>query len=78
MSATRTQIYLTADKRAALDERARAEHKTLAHVIRDAVDRYLANDMSDADRGRALIDTFGSAPGLDDRVPSRDEWLRRG
>lgn len=72
--ATRTQVYLTAEQRAGLDERARAESKTMAHVIRDAVDVYLAGDIDDADRDRLLAETFGTVPGLRARAPSRDEW----
>ncbi|RBY74328.1 hypothetical protein DQ238_22395 [Geodermatophilus sp. TF02-6] len=76
MSVTRTQVYLTAEQRAGLDERARVERKTMAHVIRDAVDTYLAADVDGAERERLLADTFGSCPGLGERVPSRDEWDR--
>lgn len=76
MSATRTQVYLTAGQRAELDRRARAEHKTMAHVIRDAVDRYLADEISGEERDRVLSDTFGACPGLGQRVPLRDEWAR--
>lgn len=76
MSATRTQIYLTSEQRDALDQRAQAERKTLAHVIRDAVDRYLADDMNDQERDRVLGETFGACPDLGERVPSRDEWAR--
>jgi hypothetical protein len=74
--ATRTQVYLTAEQRAGLDERARVERKTMAHVIRDAVDTYLAADVDAAERDSLLADTFGSCPELGERVPSRDEWDR--
>jgi hypothetical protein len=76
MSATRTQVYLTVEQRAGLDARARVERKTMAHVIRDAVDTYLASDVGEAERDRLLADTFGACPGLAERVPSRDEWDR--
>lgn len=74
MSATRTQVYLTAEQRAGLDERARLGHTTMAHVLRDAVDRYLAADVDSAERDRVLAETYGSVPEL--QVPSRDEWDR--
>ncbi len=74
--ATRTQVYLTVAQRASLDERARVERKTMAHVIRDAVDVYLAGDVDDVERDRLLADTFGVVPGLGERVPPRDEWDR--
>jgi predicted DNA-binding protein len=71
MPSTRTQIYLTDDQRRKLDERARSQGWTLAHVIREAVDEYLA-DPPDAEE--ALNATFGSLPDL--TVASRDEWDR--
>lgn len=74
--ATRTQVYLTAEQRRGLDERARVERKTMAHVIRDAVDTYLCGDVDDAGREQLLADTFGTVPGLAERVSSRDEWDR--
>lgn len=76
MSATRTQVYLTAEQRAGLDQRARVERKTMAHVIREAVDTYLAGDLDDLERDRVLAETFGACPDLAERVPSRDEWAR--
>lgn len=72
MSAVRTQIYLTAAQREQLDRRRRAEGKSLAQLIRAAVDAYL--DRPVVDRQHALDATFGSMPGLS--VPSRDEWDR--
>lgn len=69
-------MYLTAEQRAGLDERARVEQKTMAHVIRDAVDTYLAADVDGQERDRLLADTFGACPELGQRVPSRDEWDR--
>lgn len=71
MSSLRTQIYLTGDQRRKLDERARRQGQTLAHVIREAVDEYLA-EAPDADQ--AMQETFGTLPDL--TVPSRDEWDR--
>ena len=44
LAATRTQIYLTADQRKHLDELGRREGKTLAQLIREAVDRYLEQE----------------------------------
>lgn len=73
MPATRTQVYLTADQRRRLDARARREGRTLAHVIREAVDVYLAEE---PDLETVLDDTFGSMPDLE--VPSRQGWARRG
>lgn len=73
MAAQRTQIYLTADQRRLLDERARQERKTLAEVIREAVDRYL-EDQSPRARQAVLDTTFGALPSLE--IPPREEWDR--
>lgn len=73
MPATRTQIYLTAEQRRRLDARRKREGRTLAALVREAVDTYLANDTSSMEE--ALDRTFGSMPEL--AVPSRGEWERR-
>jgi predicted DNA-binding protein len=71
MSMTRTQVYLPHELRARIDERARAEGKTMAEVVREAVERYV-DTPPDVD---AVLDaTFGSVPHVE--VPSRDEWDR--
>jgi predicted DNA-binding protein len=71
VDAVRTQIYLTRQQKSALDERSRREHRTMADLIREALDRFL-DDLPDQDA--ALAAAFGAAPGLE--VPSRDEWDR--
>lgn len=72
MSATRTQVYFTEQQRRALDELAEREGKTLAELVREAVDAYLAQAPGDPE---AILDqTFGSIPDL--RVPARSEWDR--
>jgi hypothetical protein len=76
MAATRTQIYLTKQQRQQLDARRKREGKTLAAVVRDAVDAYVARDTAAAADIQAVLDrTFGSIPDLE--VPSRDEWEER-
>jgi len=72
MAATRTQVYLTVEQRDRLDELGRHSGKSLARVIRDAVDCYLEGAGSDIDE--ALKETFGVAPDIE--VPSRSEWDR--
>jgi predicted DNA-binding protein len=72
MASTRTQIYLTSEQRLKLDAKSKREDKTLAQLIREAVDRYLDDEPTDAHR--ALAATFGAAPDLE--VPSRKEWDR--
>lgn len=76
MAATRTQIYLTKKQRQQLDARRKREQKTLAAVVREAVDAYIASDQAAFADRRAIRDrTFGIAP--DFEVPSRDEWEER-
>lgn len=67
----RTQIYLTDEQRARIDEIATRTHSSMAEVIRRAVDAFV--DESDQD---ILDATFGAAKGI--VVPSRDEWDHRG
>jgi len=70
--ATRTQVYLTAEQRERIDELMEREGKSLAWVVREALDRYLAGPTSD--RSRVLDAAFGALPNL--QVPSRSEWNR--
>lgn len=72
MSATRTQVYLTADQRRRIDELTDAEGLTLAEVVRRALDAYLVPGRADAES--SLTSTFGAAP--DAGYPDRDEWDR--
>lgn len=74
MGATRTQIYLTEQQRKALDARRRRERKTLAAVVRDAIDAYLAKP-EPADYQAVLDRAFGALPDL--KVPPRSEWRKR-
>ena len=74
MATTRTQVYLTVEQRKRLDELSRKEGRSMADLIRDAVDAYLSG--SPPAPRQALDATFGIAPGFE--VPSREEWDRRG
>jgi len=71
MPATRTQVYLSEEQRARIDQTAASEGVTMAEVIRRAIDQYLGDD---ADPSTALAATFGADPDAD--VPSRDTWRR--
>jgi len=73
MSATRTQVYLTAEQREKIDQIAAAEDVTMAEIVRRALDSYLAG-APDLDAAVVLAATFGADP--DASVPSRDEWDR--
>src|SRR5437870_8511468 len=72
MAARRTQIYLTAEQRRRLDERRRRDKRTLAELVREALDAYLADRRGDA--ATALDSTFAALPRL--VVPNRDDWNR--
>ena len=72
MSAIRTQVYLTTEQRARIDEITAAEGVTLAEVIRLALDAYLEHEVPDP--RLALEATFGADPTSES--PSRDEWDR--
>ncbi|MGI8461177.1 MAG: hypothetical protein ACR2OC_06005 [Solirubrobacterales bacterium] len=73
MAALRTQIYLTAEQRKHPDERARREDRSLADLIREAVDAFLSEPEPDFDD--VLDETFGACP--DFEASSRDEWSER-
>ncbi len=72
MSATRTQIYLTAEQRRRIDAETAATGMSLAEIVRRALDAYLG-DEHDAIEA-AFNATFGSLRDL--TVPSRSEWDR--
>jgi predicted DNA-binding protein len=73
MPAIRTQIYLTREQRARLDSLRRSERKSLAELIREAIDAYLrAREETDLEEHFAR--TLGSIPDLE--VPPRSEWNR--
>lgn len=72
MPATRTQVYFTEDQRRQLDAMAQRDGKTLAQVVREAVDVYMSQAPPDLEV--VLDETFGSLPHLE--VPPRGEWDR--
>jgi hypothetical protein len=79
-TATRTQVYLTAEQRRRIEELRARDGRTLAEVVRAALDEYLAahgpraEEARRAELQRALDETFGSMPDLE--VPPREEWDR--
>ncbi|MGC2374318.1 MAG: CopG family transcriptional regulator [Solirubrobacteraceae bacterium] len=80
MAATRTQVYLTEDQRREIEELRASDGRTLAEVVRAALDEYLAThgpaaaDTRRAEMQRVFDDAFGSMPDLE--VPPREEWNR--
>jgi hypothetical protein len=79
-TAIRTQVYLTAEQRRQIEEMRARDGRTLAEVIRAALDEYLSTHGRDATESeyaetqRVLDETFGIAP--DFEVPPREEWNR--
>jgi hypothetical protein len=75
MAATRTQVYLTQEQRDRIEELRARDGRTLAEVIRAALDAYLPPPEPDLEKlQRVLDETFGSCPDLE--VPPREEWDR--
>lgn len=76
----RTQIYLENRQADELARRARTRGVTASHVIREAINQYLAEPEDDAERlarfRAALDETFGIAPYLPPGVEYVEE-LRR-
>jgi len=72
MSATRTQVYFTEEQRRQLDALAKREGKTLAEVVREAVDAYVSQTSPDVEG--VLDESFGAMPDLE--LPFRDDWDR--
>lgn len=74
MAAQRTQIYLTAEQRAGLDDLASTQGRSMADLIREAVDDLLTREGAGVDPNEVFDASFGRCPDL--TVPSRDEWSR--
>ena len=72
MSATRTQVYFTEQQRRRLDALAEREGKTLAQIVREAVDSYVPDVPPDL--SAMLDEAFGTLPDI--AVPPRSEWDR--
>ena len=80
MAATRTQVYLTQSQRDRIEALRAHDGRSLAEVVRAALDEYLdthgrdAEAARDAERQRVLDETFGSMP--DFPYPDRSDWDR--
>ncbi len=72
MASRRTQIYLTHEQRKGLDTLRGRDGKSLAEVVREAVDAYLENQ--GATPTDALAATRGALPDIE--APPRTEWER--
>ena len=72
MSATCTQVYLSAEQRQRIDVLAEVEGVTMAEIVRRALDAYLEEESPNPQS--ALAATFGADSRAE--APSRDEWDR--
>jgi metal-responsive CopG/Arc/MetJ family transcriptional regulator len=72
MSMTRTTVYLSEDAKRRLSQAARRRHRSEAELIRDAVDRLLAEE---PERPKPDPPKFAFDPAVVDRV---DEHLAAG
>jgi hypothetical protein len=72
MAKTRTQVYLTEEQRTQIDDLMAREGRSLAWVVREALDQYLSGPAPD--RIGVFDATFGAMPDLE--VPARSEWDR--
>ncbi|MEW5866371.1 MAG: CopG family transcriptional regulator [Bacillota bacterium] len=57
----RTQIYLTAEQKTALEELSKMRSVPMADVVREAISEYLARNAVER-RLKVLDDTFGTVP----------------
>jgi 16S rRNA U516 pseudouridylate synthase RsuA-like enzyme len=55
MAMTRTQIYLTEEQRRQIHRLAEAQHKTMAQVIREAVEEYVIQRMDTESLRKASV-----------------------
>ena len=57
MAMTRTQIYLTEEQRRQIQRLAELEHKSMAQVIREAVEEYVIKQMDTEDFGESSVNS---------------------
>ena len=72
----RTQIYLTQEERKALRTLAERDNKSQSELIREAIDRYIDDELKEVDAIEILEKTFGIWADRDD-LDSFVETLRR-
>lgn len=67
-------MYLTEEQSRELMKRAKAKKASIASLVREAVDEYIAKIEPKPDWEEVLERTFGAIPDLE--VPPRAEWDR--
>ena len=66
MMMERTQIYLTREERKALRTLAERDSKSQSELIREAIDRYIVDELKEVDAAEILEKTFGIWADRDD------------
>ena len=73
MSRTQTIVQLNEDLLARLDERAARESRSRSAVIRDAIERYLEDELA-AEVDRRIVEGYSRIP----QTAAEDEWADAG
>lgn len=76
MHMRRLQLQLSDDQIVHLQRRAAASGRSVAALVRDALDAWLATDESSIERGLAVVGQYHS--GLGDLAENHDRYLREG
>ena len=74
----RTQIYLTREERKALRTLAERDSKSQSELIREAIDRYIVDELKEVDAAEILEKTFGIWADRDDLDSFFEELRREG
>ena len=78
MMMERTQIYLTREERKALRTLAERDSKSQSELIREAIDRYIVDELKEVDAAEILEKTFGIWADRDDLDSFFEELRREG
>ncbi len=78
MMMERTQIYLTREERKALRTLAERDSKSQSELIREAIDRYIVDELKEVDAAETLEKTFGVWADRDDLDGFIEDLRREG
>ena len=78
MMMERTQIYLTREERKALRTLAERDSKSQSELIREAIDRYIVDELKEVNAAEILEKTFGIWADRDDLDSFFEELRREG
>lgn len=74
----RTQIYLTQEERKALRKLAQRDNKSQSEIIREALNRYIDDELKDEDAAELLEKSFGIWSDRDDLDDFFENLRREG